>query len=835
MLGVRQDLSSFHPEQTKTTNAPLALEAEEKCIVPYERNPHFKGRADLLKRLYDKLCQRLPDQYNHRLALYGLGGVGKTQLALEYVYQHYRDNQTYDRVYWVSADSQASFFTALQEIGVRTHCLPENKDLKPPEIAARVICWLNEQENLLFVLDNLDDISVAEEYLLEMAPRRHMLITTRNEHCDDIPAEGLQVPVLDTSEAIELLLRRSKVGAVGENTKAEIKAAQEIVMELGCLPLGIDQAAAYIREASHDIFQFLPSYRQNRKFHHNRTSKRNRMYSKSLATTWSLSFQKVQENNEGAAHLLKLLAFLNPDGVLIEFLEAGKEGLTGQLHEIVADRTRLYDALAELTRFSLVGRHDEVAPRITMHRLVQSIIQDDLSSSEFDSIVETLIRLCESAFPLPDSDGRYTVELRQLGRTYLEQVIVAFGTIGQSSSDRASDLLWHIGFFLQQDGNFRLGEEVLTKALEIATSLKGVDDPYTLRLTAQLALAHCSLGKFHEGQLLQARVLELMENLFGEEHPDTLQVMGDIAIVFCHQGRWEDAQRLQERVLVGLTNVLGHEHVSTMRAMRNLADTYRNQGKWEDAQTLVERALELTEKRFGQEHEETLCLMGTLAIVYQLRGKWEKAQRLQERVLEVSENLFGREHPSTLITVGNLAITYFEQGKLKAAQRLDERVLELRVKLLGQEHPETLKATLNLAATYYKKGKWKDAQILEERVLELRVKLFGPDHPDTLFTMASLAVLYRGIGLIRRSIELLEDATQKQTRILGPNHPTTLRAKFELAVSYTEDGRLGEATTLLSSTLEAQKRIIGENHPESRQTAAALDSVCQRQRKSTAC
>jgi len=830
LVDVRQDLSSFHSEQANKTNA----QTEEKFIVPYERNPHFKGRAELLKALYDKLCQSLPDQYNHRVALYGLGGVGKTQLALEYVYQHYRDNQTYDRVYWVSADSQASFFTALQEIGVRTHCVPETADLKPPEIATRVIRWLNTQESLLFVLDNLDDISVAEEYLLEMAPRRHMLITTRNEHCDDIPAEGLQVPVLDTSEAIELLLRRSKVAAVGEKTEAEIKAAHEIVMELGCLPLAIEQAAAYIREASHDILQFLPSYRQNRKFHHNRTSKRNRMYSKSLATTWSLSFQKVQKSNEGAAHVLKLLAFLNPEGVLIEFLEAGKDGLTGELHEIIADRTRLYDALAELTRFSLVGRQDEVSPRITMHRLVQSIIQDDLAPPEFDAILDTIIGLCESAFPRPEGGGWHTVKLRQLGRAYLEQVIAAFGVMRQSSSYRARKLLWRIGRFLLQDGNYRLGEEVLTKALEIATSLNRVNDPNTLRLTALLALAHHRLGKFHQAQLLQVRVLELMENLFGEEHPDTLRVMGDLAISSGDQGKWEDAQRLQERVLVGLTNVLGPEHVSTLRATRNLANTYRNQGKWDHAQALEERALELMEKLFGQEHEETLYLMGSLAVTYRLRGKWEEAQRLQERVLEVSENLFGREHPSTLITVGNLALAYLDQGKFKKAQRLQERVLELRVKLFGQDHPSTLRATSNLAATYYKKGKWKDAQMLEERVLELRVKLFGPEHPDTLFTMTSLAVIYRGIGLIPRSIELLEDATQKQTRILGPNHPTTLRAKSELAISYTKDGRLDDAITLFESTLESQKRIIGENHPNSKGTAGALEWTYQRQRESTA-
>ena len=481
---------------------------EERFIVPYERNPHFKGRSELLTTLHHKLCESLPDQYNHRIALYGLGGVGKTQLALEYVHHHWA-SKTYDRVYWVSADSQATLLAGLQEIGVRSHCVANNADLKPADIAAMVISWLNTQEKLLFILDNLDDVSVVEGHLLNTTPGRHMLITTRNEHCDDIPAEGLKVQVLGIPDAAELLLRRSQVSTVGEMQDATLKAAQEIVEELGCLPLAIEQASAYIREASHDIFQFLPSYRQNRQFHHNRTSKRNRMYSKSLATTWSLSFQQVQESNNEATQLLKLLAFLNPDGVLIDFLEAGKEGLTPELCDLVADRTRLYDALAELARFSLVGRHDDGSPRITIHRLVQSIIQDDLVPPEFDAMTATVIGLCETAFPSSTSGDWEIFELRQIGRAYQDQVIVPLRAIGQSTSRRVYWLLYRVGDFLQHNGNYRMAEEFFAKGLEIATRLNGVEHSDTLSLTAALAITHGDLGKLDDAQRLKERVLEL--------------------------------------------------------------------------------------------------------------------------------------------------------------------------------------------------------------------------------------------------------------------------------------------------------------------------------------
>jgi hypothetical protein len=167
----------------------------------------------------------------------------------------------------------------------------------------------------------------------------HTLITTRNPHCDHIPADGLKVDEFDAEEATELLLTRSRSREVGRS-EHERNEATQIVEELGCLPLAIEQAAAYIRETSKDIFRFLPSYRRNRKTHHKNLSRGNRIfYEHSVATTWRLSFDQIEDNVD-ASHLLKLLAFLNPDCILTDFLSAGTES-----DMLVTDIDRLYDAL----------------------------------------------------------------------------------------------------------------------------------------------------------------------------------------------------------------------------------------------------------------------------------------------------------------------------------------------------------------------------------------------------------------------------------------------------------------------------------------------------------
>ena len=293
-------------------------------MVPYEENEHFTGREKLLAKLCTMLCETTSKQWNHRVALHGLGGVGKTQLALKYVYTHKVD---YERVYWISSVNEATLFSGFYEIAERTHCIAVTTDIKPSkDIAKSVISWLNDNESWLLIFDNVDDVTLLDGYLPTRAVGKHTLITTRNQHTENIPAKGLEVGEFDVDEAVDLLLIRAEV-EIGEESDGKAEA-REIVKELGYLPLAIEQAAAFIREASRNLSHYLTSYRENRKIHHARQSKANRNYYKeTIDTTWRLSFEQIEKNNSDASKLLRLLAFLNPDGVLTDFLISGKAGL----------------------------------------------------------------------------------------------------------------------------------------------------------------------------------------------------------------------------------------------------------------------------------------------------------------------------------------------------------------------------------------------------------------------------------------------------------------------------------------------------------------------------
>ena len=347
--------------------------------------------------------------------------------------------------------------------------------------------WLNEQDNWLVVIDNLDDINVIRGLLPNSSPDRHTLITTRNPNAEHIPAEGLQVSVYDVDDAIEFLLTRlgSQVRAVGETKEGKIECGK-IVKELGYLPLAIEQAAAYIREVLKDLFQYLPSYRKDRRKLNSRASIANEAYYEaSIATTWRLSFQKVEEINSDAAKLLRLLAFLNPDGILIEFLKAGTEGLSDDLKTIVSDK--LYEALSELERFSLIGRQCDstLGQKVTIHRLIQSIIKDEMSADLFLNMEVELIGLCNAAFP---NWHNWQPKLFQQSRRYQDQVVVPLCSVREIKSKELSRVLERVGVCLREDGKYQQARELLTKTVDIMNEAGGRDNLNTLTATTHLAL-----------------------------------------------------------------------------------------------------------------------------------------------------------------------------------------------------------------------------------------------------------------------------------------------------------------------------------------------------------
>ena len=750
-----------------------------------QKNPHFVGRTSLLTMLRDKLCDKGIQKYNHRVALYGMGGVGKTQVAIEYIVRY---KNTYNAVFWITAKDRPSLLLEFQEIAQVTKCANIDSS-DAASLAFEVLSWLEKQNSWLLIMDNVDDISVVDNFLPDVSRGQgHLLLTTRDPNATGIPAQGLEVEVFEPQTAADMLLLRADLG----NSNMEIKPeALKIVKELGFLALAIEQAAAYIRESLKDIFKFLPVYSTCRDKVLSQRPRGNWAYPYVVATTWLLSFDIVKNRNAGAAQLLTLLAFLNADQILIEFLETGRAGLAQSLEKLVGDPFEFPKALGVLEQYSLIRRPGD-GHTISMHRLVQAVIIDNLNHNEERMFMEMTAALFLYAFPNFEEDKRH------ICRRFQTQIVGPLEVIMRLGTEDVAEILHRVAMFLYNDGKYYDIERFESKAIEIYIALFGQEDSRSLTAMNNLASIYGALGRTKEAAALHEKVLDAWRRTLGDEHPDTLSSTNNLASTYRALGRTKEAAALHEKVLDAWRRTLGDEHPDTLSSTNNLAETYRALGRTKEAAALHEKVLDARRRTLGDEHPDTLSSMNNLASTYGALGRTKEAAALHEKVLEARRRTLGDEHPDTLSSTNNLAETYRALGRTKEAAALHEKVLDARRRTLGDEHPDTLSSTNNLASTYRALGRTKEAAALHEKVLDARRRTLGDEHPNTLLSLYNLAKTYWDLGRRNEAIELYQMELAQCSSLHGANHPETLTSIANLVYCYRDIGRMEDASVLES-------------------------------------
>jgi tetratricopeptide (TPR) repeat protein len=679
-------------------------------MVPYQQNPRFTGRTALLQTLREKLLTEQPKHFNHRIALYGIGGVGKTQCALEYVYSN-RD--VYDRIYWISATSQSSLLSGFQKIAKKAQ-LPglENGNLQ--EVAELVLAWLRSEKNWLIVIDNLDDITVVDGFLPENGPEKHTLITTRNPNTLGIPAEPLEVPVLTTEDSIDLLSTLSLVPIVPDSP--EWAKAAEIVEKLGYLPLAIEQAAAYVREISGDFNSYYQEWLENHKKLNSWVPSGNRQYSYSVATTWSMSFNVVRTSNPSAARMLRLFSVLNPDGILIPFLLDGVEGAEEELKAVFLNRLEMAKALLELEKFSLV-KWDRLGKIVNIHRLIQAVVADEMAYEELKATYLAVVDMCFYAFPMA-----ITSETRPICRRYESQVVYPIKYLLGVTNEHMYSLRYRVALWFHDEGKYKDAEEYYRQL--IAMTKRGPMDALALNnliiYMDNLAGSYLDSGHLEDAARIREDMLDNRKRLTGEDKPATLTAINNLSLAYMYQGRIDESRTLQEELVQKANKILGQDNRETLIFTDNLALSYLHAKRYDDAARLQQDALERSRKAYGDEDELTLAIGHNLAMTYKRDGRLTEAVEILRNILPSKERVFGEDHLETLTTKHVLANSLRELKKPEEALPLAEEVLEKRAKVLGEKHASTINSMGLLVLLYRELGKVSELKAVEKRVLKAR-------------------------------------------------------------------------------------------------------------------
>ena len=433
--------------------------------VPHQRNPYFTGREALLQRLHHTLNSSKAAALSHPQAMSGLGGIGKTQLALEYAYRYHEE---YAAVFWLKADSRESLLADFQAIA-RVLSLPEHHAEEQTKPVLAVMGWLQSHPRWSLIFDNADDLTMIRPFL-SPALDGHMLLTTRAQSMGGL-AQRIEVECMTPEVGALFLLRRASLlapDATLEGATAQDRAlALQIVEELGGLPLALDQAGVYMEESAYHLKGYLKLYQRQRAALLKRRGGFATEHPEPVATTWALSFERVEQADPLAAELLRLCAFLDPDAIPEELLLVATREFHAPEVATSPDEFRINAAIEVLLRFSLIQRNAETET-LTVHRLVQAVIQDTMDEETHRYWEERAIKAVYQAFPQASnvySASGYPHRAVQVLRVSL------YVNQQQGDKEKLANALWNLAVQQLVLGRLTASEQNLQKCIALCQEI----------------------------------------------------------------------------------------------------------------------------------------------------------------------------------------------------------------------------------------------------------------------------------------------------------------------------------------------------------------------------
>ncbi|EGN94865.1 hypothetical protein SERLA73DRAFT_162897 [Serpula lacrymans var. lacrymans S7.3] len=872
-----QSTVSTNPQQENPRSLPPFIDAPVDLL-----SAHFTGRGkelEQLKKLFDTDGGDIPA----RCAVFGMPGLGKTQLALQFANMEFI-NKHISHVFWISSTTTEK----LQEGFANILCLIRQSHLLKLDLEARLVHvrrWFEESgsRTWLIVLDNVvgDTLGFLRKYLPRTNARGRILYTTRTQEVAEaiVLAAGQQhhvvrLDVLDAQDAATLFLKDAHI--LSNDSSISTSTAEQLVNCVGRLPLAIVQAASFKRNSLYSVERILALYQD--------TTHKAEMIEwendlgvyeeKSVAVVFNSLLDCALQEDSAAANFLKLLSFFDAENIALEVLTCGAQKILANLNasrssgslalkyesdmnsrtvnrrgpfvaeehlhtkdamtaggssleavlaSLIASPHRLPRVIRQLQRLSLLDCND-TATVLHMHDLVNFMIRETVKKGgQWQEYFDCAVKLIWAAV---DNVDDVVSPKCWLQCAMIASHVESLANVDDIHSANMQLVRARIAMakYMMAQGRYTESEAIFHQTLRCREQRLGPEHPDTLDSVHNLASAYNSLGRYGEAESLYGRALTGREKL-GFGHPSTLETVNNLALVYRSQGKFSEAEMLSERALAGFEKNLGAEHTDTLTMVNNMASVYHSQGKYREAEALYKRAVTSREYQLGPEHPHTLGAMNNLALAYKLQARYNEAEALYRKALVGWEKQLGPGHPDTLASVDNLASVYDSQGKYGEAEQLYKRALAGREKLLGFEHLSTLITVNNLGLVYKSQGKYSEAEALFMRALSGWEKQLGPENPKTMTTMDNLALVYDFQGKYSEAEALLEKVLLRCEKKLGSDHPLTLVTLNNLAIVYTSLGRYDEAKALFEKALGGREKQLGSSHPRTLATLNCLASI----------
>jgi tetratricopeptide (TPR) repeat protein len=707
----------------KTDAPPFPGALPDIWNVPHRRNPNFTGREELLAALAARLKSGNAAALTQALA--GLGGVGKTQTALEYVYRH---ASAFDVVWWIRSEEGATLAADYAALAQPLN-LKEWGAQDQGQIVAAVRHWLETNGGWLLIFDNAEAQTDLDDYLPQDTAGQ-IIITSRNQVYGDV-AESLPVAKWEREESKAFLAKRT--------LRNDPAGADAIAEELGDLPLALAQAAAYMEATGESYAGYLKLFQERRQaiWAHEKAP---REHPEPVEITWTLSMEKAEAAAPGAEALMNLCAFLAPDDIPREMLRDHRDEVPEPLQTLLGDSIKLNAVLAALRQYSLLEVRDDA---FDMHRLVQAVVRDRLEEEARKTWCEAATSVVNDAYPGDSVLDVISWPVCARLTPHVRVVAVHAETLGVAQ-DATARLLNQAGLYLKGRAEFAEAQTLYEQALQLYEAAYGPDHSFMATTVNNLGGVLRALGDLAGARALYERALRIDEAAYGPEHPEVATDVNNLGGVLRALGDLPGARAHYERALRIHEAAYGPDHPNVATNVNNLGSVLQDLGDLAGARAHYERALRIDEAAYGPDHPNVAIRVNNLGSVLKALGDLAGARAHYERALRIFEQHLGPDHPNVATLVNNLGSVLQALGDLAGAGAHFKRALRINEAVFGPEHPEVATDVNNLGLVLYALGNLAEAREHFERALAIRWRFLGDDHPKTKSVERNLAALGEG-------------------------------------------------------------------------------------------
>jgi len=800
----------------------------------------FKGRDDFLTTLRQSLRRTAADGHATAItgrALHGLGGVGKTRLAVEYAWRH---ESEYTALLFISGDTPQTLEANIaQLIGPLAIELPA--DLPQDAAVAAALDWLADNPGWFLIIDNLDtpEAALAAEKMLARLKGGHVLLTSRIGQWHQY-VEPLELDVLLPADAKAYLLESTH--GKRRPLPADAADAAALAGELGGLALALEQAAAYIRKRRISLADYLREWRSHKPEVQAWHDPLLMEYPCSVAVAWETTLRQL---GPGEIALLRLLAFFAPDPIPLWVLEHEKAPPIWQeaAEWVSEEKGRVppvidgappsdpssratgktpvppgdwRDALAQLADFSL-ARWNAEEQTVTVHRVLQEIIRTRLPAGQKKAWLTTALRLLDAIRPYPSYDVRTWPKWAPL-QPHVAYAVAEGDVFGIASPTTV--LMNDLGQLLDARALHAQAEPLMRRALAIDEASFGPEHPNVAIRLNNLAALLKSTNRLAEAEPLMRRAIAI----FGPDHLNVAAALTNLAQLLEATNHLAEAESLMWRALAIDEATFGPQHPEVATDLNNLAQLFNATNRLAEAEPLTRRVIEILETSFGPEHPNVAAGLNNLAQLLQVTNRLAEAEPLMRRTLAIDEASFGPEHPAVAGDLGNLAALLWATNRHAEAEPLMRRALIINETVFGPEHPEVATDFNNLAQLLVATNRLAEAEPLLRRALAINEASFGAQHPNFAAALNSLAALLQATNRVVEAEPLMRRAVTIDEASLGSEHPNVATDLNNLAQLLQDTNRLAEAEPLMRRAIAIFKTSFGPQHPN---VAAVLNNLAQ--------